>query len=185
MFCCPGIVDSSGAAYVFAADGNKWGGKIAKKFFDEDTEQFVFFLALLPILLILIPLFVFSGAMYFSSVHKINKTNSSGTDDGGPRVLSTVARSMTPLEEYASVHSILPSEILKEEVQHSLGESLDTSTSSMTSSTSLLVPPSRRRVEIAKQGFCETHYCDRHHSNIQGNLSEVQWIHSIISVFSF
>jgi hypothetical protein len=105
--CVPGAVDSSGAAYIFSADGSI-SKRISRSYFAEEAEQFVLLLAVLPLLLILLPLVVFSGAVYLNSVRKSSNgpIGSTSTADGttGVPIGDGYSSSMTPLEEFASLH---------------------------------------------------------------------------------
>ena len=129
-------MDSSGAAYIFSADGNTIK-KPPKNFFAEETEQFVLFLAVLPILLILIPLFVFSGAMYLSSVHKTGSGPSDMAAPGGAPHAAFSA-TMSPLEEYAYMHDSSSSGS-----SDAMDTSLDPSTASVTDTTPFSLSASR------------------------------------------
>lgn len=135
------MVDSSGAAYVFFADGST--PQVASKYyFAQEKEQFVLFLAVLPILLIVIPLLVFSCAMYLNAVHK------SGGAAGGAAGVAAVepffSVSMTPLEEYASMHGSSSSSPSSSPSCSTDSDSGDLLHSSATSSTPFSLSASRQ-----------------------------------------
>ena len=141
-------MDSSGAAYIFSADGMV-PPKPPKIFLNkEETEQFVLFLAVLPIILILLPLIVFSGAIYLSNVHKTNKTIAGPLGEGDISLASQnpYMVMMSPLEEYAamSVHgSASSSSDANDPVSSDMDTSLDMSSASVSSTTPFSLSTSR------------------------------------------
>jgi hypothetical protein len=141
--CVPGAVDSSGAAYIFSADGSI-SKRISRSYFAEEAEQFVLLLAVLPLLLILLPLVVFSGAVYLNSVRKSSNgpIGSTSTADGttGVPIGDGYSSSMTPLEEFASLHGSSSSDTEDFEMMNA---SLDTSTGTACSSTPFSLSASR------------------------------------------
>lgn len=134
-----GFVDSSGAAYIFAADGVTRKTS-TKSFFAEEKDQFVLFIAVLPILLILIPPVVFSGAMYFISLYRSPKASAESSSHSKQEILSS---SMSPLEEYASTHGLASSSA-------EMDDSADSVDDSVRSSTPLNLTSSRRHLLTRK-----------------------------------
>mmetsp|Transcript_3876 Transcript_3876/g.6560 ORF Transcript_3876/g.6560 Transcript_3876/m.6560 type:complete len:548 (+) Transcript_3876:384-2027(+) len=168
-----GTIDSSGAAYVFSADGSTTT-KLPKSFLSEEAEQFVLLLALLPLLLILLPLFVFSGAMYLNAVRKSSDRTGGASSSGeiaGVPFDNGFSASMTPLEEFASLHGSSSSD-----PDDFLATSLDESTDTTTSSTPFSISASRhglvsRRSPVLRNMILLSDSVGR--DSLDGDLQEV------------